>query len=178
MLERKIEKTPKLKTKKKIMDLFEGNGAEFSPCRKYRFSLWRIWNNDKPLIMFIGLNPSTANEVTDDPTIRRIKKFAFDWGYGGVYMLNCFPYISTNPNDLKDFGNTEKNDEQLKSIGALCSDIIFAWGSFSIVKETGRDAELIKMFPNAKCLKINKDGSPIHPLYVPSNTMPVIYSNI
>jgi hypothetical protein len=158
------------------MDLFKNNGAEFSFCRKYRYFLWRIWDDEKPLIMFIGLNPSTANEINDDPTIRRIQKFAFDWGFGGVYMLNCFPYISTNPNDLKDFGNTDTNDEQLKRIGLLCSEIIFAWGSFNIVKETGRDAELIKMFPNAKCLEINKDGSPRHPLYVPSKTLPKLFS--
>ena len=66
------------------------SGAEFSPDRKYRYALWRIWDKSNPLIMFIGLNPSKANELKDDPTIRRVRRFAFDWGYGGVYMINYF----------------------------------------------------------------------------------------
>ena len=122
--------------------LFGNNGAKFSTDRKYRFALWRIWDESKPCIMFIGLNPSTANESTDDPTIRRIKKFASDWGYGGVYMMNCFPYVSTNPDDLKDFGNTAMNDHWLNQVAEKCSETIFAWGAFPIVKESGRDKEL------------------------------------
>ena len=51
--------------------------------------------------MFIGLNPSTANEITNDPTIRRVQRFAFDWGYGGVYMMNLFAYITAYPKELE-----------------------------------------------------------------------------
>lgn len=149
------------------------SGAEFSECRNYRYALWRIWDKQKPMLMFIGLNPSTANEVMDDPTIRRVKSFATAWGYGGVYMMNCFPYISTDPNDLKEVGNTALNDHWLYQVAAMSAEIIFAWGSFIIVKESGRDKELIGMFPNAKALIINKDGSPRHPLYVPSTVIPV-----
>ncbi len=67
------------------MDLFnqENNGAIFSECKKYRYLLWRIWDRSKPLVMFIGLNPSIADGETDDPTIRRCKAFVRSWGYGG-----------------------------------------------------------------------------------------------
>ena len=159
-------------------DLFNhsDNGALFSEDRKYRYALWRIWDKSKPLIMFIGLNPSTANEAQDDPTIRRIKSMAGKWGYGGVYMMNCFPYVSTNPDDLKDFGNTSLNDQWLHDISELCQEIIFAWGSFDIVKESGMDKALIRMFPHAKALIINKDASPRHPLYVPGDVVPCRYS--
>ncbi len=157
------------------MDLFDDTGAEFSECKKYRYMLWRIWDKDKPLIMFVGLNPSTANQVSDDPTIRRVKRFASDWGYGGVYMMNCFPYVSTNPENLRENGKDELNDRCLKMVGKKCEKIIFAWGSFDIVKEMGRDKELKEMFPNAEALIINQDGSPRHPLYVKSNTKPVNY---
>jgi len=64
------------------------SGAEFSECRKYRYALWRIWDKSKPLVMFIGLNPSTANENVDDPTIRSVCRMTKNNGYGGVYMMN------------------------------------------------------------------------------------------
>jgi hypothetical protein len=155
------------------MNLLANNGAEFSECRKYRYALWRIWDSDKPLIMFVGLNPSTANEHKDDATIRRVKKFAHLWGYGGVYMMNCFPYVSTNPDHLYDFGNTAMNDHWLNKAAKVADEIIFAWGTFPIVKKLGRDKELTQMFPNAKALVINIDGSPRHPLYVPNSIKPV-----
>lgn len=155
------------------MELFDDNGAQFSECRKYRYALWRIWNRELPLVMFVGLNPSTANETDDDPTIRRVKRFAHDWGFGGVYMMNCFPYISTDPDALKDFGNTAANDHWLYKIAEKCEKIVFAWGSFDIVKELGRDVELMGMFPEAEALIINGDGSPRHPLYVKADTVPV-----
>lgn len=156
--------------------LFGLNGAEFSECRKYRYSLWRTWDGLKPWIMFIGLNPSTANESQDDATIRRVVSMAMKWGYGRVYMMNCFPFISKDPDKLKDFGNTAKNDHSLYRAAELCAEIVFAWGAFKIVRDTGRDIELHKMFPNAKALIINKDGSPRHPLFVPTQTALVNYT--
>lgn len=153
-------------------NLFDNNGADFSDCGKYRYKLWRIWDENKPLIMFIGLNPSTANATSDDPTIRRVKRFAKDWGFGGVYMMNCFPYISTDPNKLTDFGNTVINDRKLKEVSFRCDRIIFSWGNFDIVPELGRDEELDIMFPKAYALMINKNGSPRHPLYVKADVVP------
>lgn len=153
--------------------LTEDNGAEFSECRKYRYALWRIWNTEKPKIMFIGLNPSTANEASNDPTIRRVISFAKEWGYGGVYMMNCFPYVSTNPDDLIHIGSNLTNDRWLVKVSKECNEVIFAWGNFKIVKERARDLDLMMMFPDAKALVINKDGSPRHPLYVSSKIIPV-----
>jgi len=77
--------------------------ATFSPCRKYRYSLFRIWDEDKSLVLFIGLNPSTADEKEDDPTIRRCINFAkqWGWGYGGLIMGNLFSFRATQPSDLK-----------------------------------------------------------------------------
>lgn len=160
-------------------DLFDNNGAEFSPCRKYRYALWRIWDTEKPLIMFIGLNPSTADEHKPDPTITRVKGFAELWGYGGFYMMNCFPLVSTNPDVLKEFWESGNpyiqnqdtiNRQKLKEVSNKCESVVFAWGAFPIVKEIHRDKEFLQMFPNAKTLIKNKDGSPRHPLYVPAKT--------
>lgn len=145
-------------------------GAYFSEDRRYRFALWRIWDEKKPLVMFIGLNPSTANETDADPTIKSVERICRYNGYGGFYMMNCFPYVSTDPNQLKDFGNTSENDKWLIDIGNKCQSVVFVWGNFKIVKKLNRDVELMKMFPNAKALHINKNGSPKHPLYCKSET--------
>lgn len=153
-------------------------GAEFSECRNYRYAIWRIWDVNKPKVMFIGLNPSTANETTDDATIRRVKSIAKNLGYGGVYMTNCFAYISTDPRLLKTNPmSKEWNDNVLTITASKCTDVIFAWGNFDIVKTTGRDLELIEMFPQAKALHINKNGSPKHPLFVRSDIAPIAFNS-
>lgn len=160
---------------KQSSSLFSFNGANFSECRKYRYALFRIWDNRKPLLMVIGLNPSTANELSDDPTIRRVINFANSLGYGGVYMMNCWAYVSTNPDDLKIESDNGLNDRWLRAIKSICADVLFAWGAFKVVKESGRAAELSAMFPDAKCFVKNKDGSPKHPLYVHGKTQPIKY---
>src|SRR4051812_38069896 len=117
------------------MTLFEEdnlNGAIFSSCRKYRYALYRIWDESKPLVMFIGLNPSTANESKNDPTIRRVITFAKQWGYGGVYMMNLFGLVSPYPKDLlNSVDPIGENDIYLKQMKEKCSDVIFAWGAFT-----------------------------------------------
>ncbi len=149
------------------------NGAEFSPCGKYRYTLWRIWDQAKPLVMFIGLNPSTANAETDDPTIRRVKRFANDWGYGGVHMANLFAYVTAYPEELMKCSDpVGDNDSWLSKIDDKCRRTVFAWGSFEV---SGRDKKVIRMFPNGMALVINKDGTPRHPLYVPATTTPVLF---
>lgn len=147
-------------------------GAAFSDCRKYRYALWRIWDKRKPFIMFIGLNPSTANEHENDATIRSVERISINNGYGGFYMMNCFPFVSTNPKDLiaiADSPEQHLNNTWLMEMKLKCSDVVFAWGNFDVVKDLKRDTELSEMFPKAKVLVKNKNGSPRHPLYVPSN---------
>jgi hypothetical protein len=160
------------------MRLFENNGAEFSRCRKYRFALWRIWDETLPLVMVIGLNPSTANSEQDDRTISRVCSIARHNGYGGIYMLNCFAFISTDPDELVVHDTGVINDEWIAKAGKLCRDVIFAWGNFKIVRAFGRDKKLAEMFPNALALFINKNGSPKHPLYCRINTIPVPYKPV
>lgn len=76
-------------------------GAHFSRCRRYRYALWRQWQAAGPMLMLIGLNPSTADAERNDPTIRRCIGFAHDWGFGGVWVLNLFAWRATLPADLK-----------------------------------------------------------------------------
>ncbi|MGV8094492.1 MAG: DUF1643 domain-containing protein [Mangrovibacterium sp.] len=160
------------------LELFEtyNTGAIFSDDRKYRFALWRKWDQNKPLVMFIGLNPSTANETDPDPTIRRVTNFAKSWGYGGFYMMNLFAYVTPYPQELIiSDEHIQRNDHMLEHIAAQCKKIIFAWGSFKEAKDRAKGVS--EKF-NGYALKINKDGSPMHPLYVPANTEPVLFQSL
>ena len=154
-------------------------GAKFSEDRKYRYALWRVWDESKPLVMFIGLNPSTANEDENDATIRSVERLSKHNGYGGFYMMNCFPFVSTNPKDLiaQRFTLEERvNNDWLLYVKQLCSDTVFAWGNFDVVKDFKKDIELSTMFPDAKALHLNKNGSPKHPLYCKTDS-PLISFN-
>lgn len=155
-----------------MSNLFEDSGASFSPDRKYRYELHRIWDTSKPIVMFIGLNPSTANEERTDPTITRVRHFAKTWGQGGFYMMNLFGLVSTDPDVV--IGHEDpvgNNDRWLQTISDRCEHVIFAWGNFKIAEE--RAEQVIKMFPEALCLIKNKNGTPRHPLYIPGNIQPI-----
>jgi hypothetical protein len=110
--------------------------------------------------MFIGLNPSKAGADQDDPTIRKVCKIARNLGYGGIYMVNCFPFISTDPGQLQVDGHQYYNNLVIITTGEKVKDVVFAWGNFPIVKYFGRDLELGKMFPEAMALHINLSGNP------------------
>lgn len=150
----------------------EGNNAVFSDCGDYRYALWRIWNPPKGIVMFIGLNPSKADARVDDPTIRRVTSFAYHWGYGGVAMLNLYPFITAFPSELERTGNLAFNDEWLTAVGNKADKIVFAWGAFDVF---GRDEKVKEMFKTRYALVVNKDGSPRHPLYVALKTEPIIF---
>jgi len=152
--------------------------AKFSEDGRNRYWLSRIWDVNKPCIAFIGLNPSTANAEKDDPTIRRVISFATKWGYGGVWMLNCFPFVTAYPKEIAiDYDQFEINERYIAEIGNNCTEVIFAWGNFKEPFQHARDAVLMRMFPNAKALQKNKNGSPKHPLYVKGDVVPVLFNH-
>lgn len=125
--------------------------------------------------MFIGLNPSKANETDSDNTVTRVRNFSIRWGYGGFYMMNLFAYVSTDPDKLIVCKDNTLNDSWLSQVRKLCKDVVFAWGNFKIAES--RAKEVIAMFPDAKALFLNKNGSPRHPLYVPSNIELIPYAS-
>lgn len=154
---------------------FTESSAVFSPCRKYRYTLKRVWDKSKPMVMFIGLNPSTANETKSDNTVTRCVNFAASWGFGGMYMMNLFAYVSTNPDELITSGEPiDENNFYLYQIAAECQTIIFAWGA-SFKQHQNRMNKVKKMFPGAYCIKISKTGEPCHPLYMNSKLKPIPY---
>jgi len=151
------------------MDLFEDNNALFSEDRKYRYVLWRIWDRTRPMIMFIGLNPSTANENDDDPTIRRVKEFARQWGYGGIYMLNLFTFITAYPKELRESNYpTQLADWYIRVYSEKSEKVILMCGSFPIAEK--RLKEVKANLSESFCFGKNKNGSPKHPLYLKKDT--------
>jgi len=158
------------------MGLLVNKNAIFSDCRKYRYALSRTWNGKKKTILFIGLNPSTANEKIDDPTIRRCINYAQNWGYGSLLMVNLFAYRATMPSELKNVKNPIGNDNDLHIIElSKKADIaVAAWGNEGTL--LNRDKEVKKILPNLMCLKINKSGQPSHPLYQKKDLKLIKYS--
>ena len=149
------------------------HSAAFSPCRLYRYDLWRRWS-DKPYCMFIGLNPSTADETQDDPTVRRCINYAKDWGYGGLVMTNIFAYRATLPKDMKAQNEPIglENDKYLKKLAKNAGIVVAAGGKDGSHLDRGkRVTELIQPL---HCLKKNNDGSPAHPLYLRGDLIPFL----
>ena len=149
--------------------------ATFSKDRLYRYSLHRIWNEDLPKVLFIGLNPSTANETKNDPTIRRCMQYAKDWGFGGYIMGNIFAYRSTDPSNLYKIKNPIgiKNDYWLKKLHKEADLTIAAWGINGKFMDRGK--KVLSFILEVKCLRMTKEGFPSHPLYLPKNLTPIPY---
>lgn len=152
-------------------------GAAFSDCGQYRYRLWRTWDVEKPKLGFIMLNPSTADETEDDPTIRRCIGFAKDWGYGSLVVGNLFALRTTDPENLYDHPAPvgPENDTHLQEIVVESDRIVAAWGTHGAFQ--GRGQEVADMFEDQLvALDTTKDGHPAHPLYQPADTEPVPYS--
>ena len=148
--------------------------ATFSPCRSYRYSLWREWGEDSlGYAMFIGLNPSTADETRDDPTVRRCINFAMYWGFGALCMTNLFAFRATDPTVMKvqSDPNGPDNNATLKKLATDAGVVVAAWGTHGTHR--GRDKEVLGMLPGLKCLALTKDGLPKHPLYLLKTLRPM-----
>lgn len=151
-------------------------GAIFSDDKDktYRYQLWRIWDDSKDKVAFVGLNPSFADENIDDPTITRCIKFAMNWGYGGIYMVNLFALRSTDPRNLSKKGDPvgHDNDKHLKSIFNSVDKVICAWGNGGALNN--RSQQVLKLIREPYCLKKNSTGEPAHPLYLQKEITPTL----
>lgn len=153
--------------------------AVVSDDGKYRYTLERTWDDKKSRVFFVMLNPSTADDREDDPTVRRCIGFAKSWGFGGLAIGNLFAYRATDPAELlrPDINAVGPyNDDWLRTLYNSCGHtIIAAWGNHGAL--FGRGREVATTFPNSlECLGVNKSGQPSHPLYLPKNRRPVYYN--
>jgi len=144
--------------------------AVFDATRKYRYALYRTWDEKKPDVMiFIGLNPSTADETHDDPTVRKCINVAKRDNCGSMVMLNIFAYRSTNPKGLSDVDDPVGRPFNNQAISSHCQGqrwIVVAWGRHG--KYMNREEEVLNLLKGKEllCFFTNKDNSPMHPLYV------------
>lgn len=151
-------------------------GAHFSVDRVYRYLLWRVWDERKGIICFIGLNPSTANEQTDDNTIRRLVHFTEQGGFGGFCIVNLFSFRARDFDDVKssDFPIGKKTNSYIKRYATKANLVCLMWGGKG--PYMNRDKDVLKMLKDLKidpflvCLGETKKGNPKHPLYLRNET--------
>lgn len=147
------------------------SGAVFDHTNRYRFLLWRLWD-ERPRVLFVGLNPSTANELSDDPTVRRLMRFAESWDYGGFYLCNVFGYCTAYPEELFSSQALHKaNKPAILMANSLTVASVAMWGDGIEKVENGRSiAEHIKeLVAPSFCFGLTQKGNPKHPLYLPND---------
>ena len=148
--------------------------ASFSADGLYRYSLYRAWDMNGKIMLVIGLNPSTATAVEDDPTIRRCIGFAKREGCGEFYMGNVFGLRSTDPKKLLEVDDPigQYNNFWLKTMAREAEVVIAAWGGNPLAVQRGREIrELLQWIPRKiHCLGKTKSGAPKHPLYLRKDT--------
>jgi hypothetical protein len=152
-------------------------GAKISDCGLYRYHLWRVWDDTLPVMVWVMMNPSTADQTDDDPTIRRCVGFAKRDGFGGISVRNVFALRSTDPKALltaADPFGPKNEDALLHCRGvAMMTRLVVAWGKPVGGKRLAgyyQRAAVACSINKPYCLGVNGDGSPKHPLYLANDT--------
>ena len=152
------------------------SSAVISDDGRYRYRLGRTWHDDLPYVVWIMLNPSTADADTDDATIRRCTGFARQWQAGGIVVVNLFAYRTAYPTELKAAADEgidivgELNDEHIADavFDPMTSLVVCAWGAGPGARRRAAavHALVVEAMREPMCLGITKKGDPTHPLYV------------
>lgn len=156
------------------------SSAEISECGRYRYWLRRSYlhGGNGQVVAFLMLNPSTADALQDDPTIRRCLAFTRAWGYSILSVRNLFALRATDPKELLTAEDPigPQNDAELLAL-RTAHLVIAAWGA---KVPFGRDRKVLELLAGVPlfCLGTTKDGSPRHPLYVRGNQRPVPYNPV
>lgn len=153
--------------------------ALYSDCENYRYSLTRIWDKDAPRVLFVMLNPSTATEMQNDPTVERCERRARTLGYGSFCVCNIFAYRATDPKKMRAQVDPvgPENDAAIARATAWANDIVCAWGTHGAHLNRGADVEHM-LRAQAKPLThlgLSIAGHPKHPLYIGYKIQPQIW---
>jgi len=149
--------------------------AAFSPCFTWRYSLHRqLSENNDTTCLFIMLNPSTADEYKNDPTVERCERYTLKWGYGNLKVCNLFALRSTDPNQLYTHSDPvgPENNLHILHEAKRASLIICAWGNHGQFKNRSYDVRQLLNDYSVNYLVLNKSGEPSHPLYLRSDLLP------
>lgn len=162
---------------------YERQGAEFDDDRTYRYSLHRMWGGGSlsawKTVLWVMLNPSTADESVLDPTLRRVEGFTRAWGYDGFEVCNLFAYRATDPDDLPklslcgvDIVGGVRTNDALLAAADRADLVVCGWGKHTIAQNRARTvtSSLRGFHQQIHCLGTNADGSPRHPLYLSKST--------
>lgn len=148
----------------------------------YRYLLWRIWDEKKPVMVWIMLNPSTADASEDDPTIRRCMGFARRNGNGGIRVVNLYAYRAMNPNKLRSVQDPIGRTMNDTFIWSFCREnkcvVVCAWGAFRVDDHRAKYVmNMLKMksIPLYRLGASTKAGHPRHPLYLKSDSPLVVH---
>ena len=145
--------------------------AKFSNDKKERFLLSRQWDESKRKILYIMFNPSIADDKKDDTTIRRLINFTLKFNYGGFFVGNIFSLITPYPNQINTLnGSSKKNVRELKKLINQVDKVVYAWGNLTEEPKFLKDLIL-----KPRCFGKNMNGTPKHPLYLPSDSKLVTF---
>lgn len=162
--------------------------AQFSPCRKYRYTLERVFQpslaldhaGNKGMMLFLMLNPSTADEQHNDPTVAKCERLALQLGYSSMAVANLFAYRATDPADMlraarygENIVGTD-NDAAIEDLARRAAMIVCAWGNDGAIAARSRGVVAMLAAHRAKLhyLELNNSGEPKHPLYVAARHLP------
>lgn len=158
------------------LDLAQPDTARFSPCGRFRYELTRELGGNRPLVV-CGLNPSTATAEKNDPTIRKEIGFARRWNCGRLVKVNAYAFVATDPREMKrelragrDVVGPENADailEAAKIARARGGIFLVAWGRNIEPARQSAIGFVVGSIVPLMCLGTNRDGSPVHPLYIP-----------
>lgn len=173
---------------REVKNLVGSTGAIFSDCELYRYLLWRVWDDTLPSALLLMMNPSTANETENDPTIERQiervmmwPKIGFNFAVGGLEVANAFAYRETDSKKLAPLHSSgfnlvgDDNDAMILDAARRASIVVCGWGKPGALG--GRDQAVLKLLRDngvkPYALQFNKNGTPTHPLYVAYETVPI-----
>jgi hypothetical protein len=160
--------------------------ANFSPCRRYRYTLARDLDPmglgtgaTGAIAAWCGLNPSTADETKSDPTCTREMCFTHDWGYRHYVKVNAYGFRATDPDDMKAAADPvgPDNDAWILAVAERAEIIVLCWGVHAVHQE--RNTTMLRLLApfasKLRYLKLTKDGHPQHPLYLAKTLKPLVY---
>lgn len=162
--------------------IFE-RGATLSDDRRHRFSLTRRWDTEGPEFVFVGLNPSTADEENDDPTIRRLVDFARQRDCASLAVVNLYSRITPHPAYLQrlrsdDRGDSPTNDAAIQAAthGSGTRFVVLGWGAHGHNFEERVEHVLVQLAHlDLLCFGTTSTRQPKHPLYLARSTPLTLY---
>ena len=174
-MKNKIHHSPGGKVRLALPGHVQGSAVFGGLCKEYRYRLRRVWDEALPSVLFIMMNPSTAEPRFDDPTVAKCRRYALAWGYGALYVGNTFAYRATDQKRLLEVDDPvgPDNDRHLCGMAREADLVVFAYGKpHKTLRARGplvAKRILAAADRRAHILRLCADGTPSHPLYLPGH---------